>query len=65
MAKLSELYGDDISDFEELLSDASAAASTQWEMDFVEELEERYEIYGVDMFLSDKQSDVLERIANQ
>ena len=65
MAKLSEIYGEDISDFEELLSDASASASTQWEMDFVEELEERYEIYGVDMFLSDKQSDVLERIANQ
>lgn len=54
----------DVEDFEDLLASAEANASSDWEMGFVEDLSERYERYGDDMFLSEKQAEILRRIAN-
>ena len=54
----------DVEDFEDLLASAEENASSDWEMGFVEDLSERYEQYGDDMFLSEKQAEILRRIAN-
>lgn len=50
-------------DFVSLLADASRNASTDWEMGFVSDIEDRYSEYEDDMFISTKQIEILERIA--
>lgn len=60
--KISDIYPDG-DDFEELLASAEENASNDWETEFVSSLQERYEQYGVNMFLSDKQDEILNRIA--
>lgn len=50
-------------DFPALLADASRHATTDWEMGFVSDLEDKYSDYEDDMFISTKQIEILERIA--
>lgn len=60
--KICDKYPDD-DDFEELLASAEENASSEWETEFVSSIQERYEKYGTNMFLSDKQDEILNRIA--
>ena len=53
----------DASEFEALLDDAEQAAETSREHDFLEGLRERYEEWGMKMYLSDAQHSWLIRIA--
>lgn len=48
-----------------MLSDAAEGAKTEREMEFVGGLQERYEKYGVGMYLSTSQLDWLERLADR
>lgn len=50
-------------DFPALLARASRNATTDWEMGFVSDLEDKYSDYEDDMFISTKQIEILERIA--
>jgi hypothetical protein len=59
--KLSEHF-DDIEDFEQLLRDAESQARSEWDQQFVGDINERYEQYGPGMFITEKQIAVLERI---
>lgn len=54
---------EDYDDFEEVLAEAEINAVTPWEMDFVADLKEKYEEFKGKTFLSDKQVEVLEKIA--
>lgn len=54
---------DSASDFEALLDAARMAASNDWEESFVRNVKQRYERFGTDTFLSDKQLAALEKIA--
>jgi len=48
---------------EDVLHVAEGRAKNEWEMDFVDGLQEKFDQYGEDMFLSDKQATILKRIA--
>lgn len=50
--------------FEVMLQEAEAFASTEWDMEFVSDLKDKYEAYGSNMYISAKQIQQLERIAN-
>jgi hypothetical protein len=54
---------DDIDEFETLLSDAEAGADSDWETDFVDDVRNRYDEHGERMYLSERQLEILERIA--
>lgn len=60
--KVQDHFEDD--EFESLLSAASMNAANDWESDFVSDMEERFDQYGRRMFLTDRQLEILERIAN-
>ncbi len=62
MSKVQDFYEDD--EFEDLLSSASARVANKWEDDFVTSLDEKWQEFGRRMYLSDKQQEILERIAN-
>lgn len=53
----------DIVDFADLLDEAGDNAKGAWDEQFVEDLRSKYEEYGDRMFLSERQEDVLKRIA--
>ena len=55
----------DSADFEQLLSDAESQASTEWEQEFVGDLNAKYEKYGDGMYLTEKQREHLERIVEK
>lgn len=50
-------------DFADILADASFNAETDWEMGFVSDMEVKFAEYGSEMFISEKQLEILERIA--
>lgn len=50
-------------DFEDLLSEAKSNAKGSWEENFVEEIRTRFNEYDDRMFLSEKQEEILKRIA--
>lgn len=54
---------DDTDDFEQLLEDAERQASTKRDQDFVSDMRDKYECWGIEMFLSESQRSWLERIA--
>ena len=60
--RVQDLY-EDTDEFERLLSDAAANAANDWEQEFVDDMQERWTKYGKRMFLSEKQQEHLERIA--
>jgi len=49
--------------YEELLSDAEGQAETDWEVKFVNDMRERFDKYGPDAYVSDRQRERLEKIA--
>ena len=52
-------------DFDDLLYTAEQQAGTYWEMEFCSDMRDRFEEYGDRMYLSDRQRETLEKIANQ
>ena len=50
--------------FADLLGEAETQASTDWEMNFVADIKSRFEEYGDDTFVSEKQLDKLKAIAS-
>jgi len=60
--KICDTYSDD-EEFEGLLVDADSNASTEWKRQFVDDIRERFEKYGGDTFVSEKQIATLEKIA--
>ena len=59
---IADIY-DDVSDFEDLLEAAEAEARTDFEMNLTEGIRNRYEKYQERMYLSEKQRQIIERIA--
>lgn len=53
----------DVDDFEELLEQAESFAVEDNEIEFVEDMQEKYEKWGAEMFLSDAQKSWLEKLA--
>lgn len=62
--KLNERYND-LAVFEELLEAARMAAANDWEESFVRDMAKRYERFGGDTFMSDKQLRALVRIVEE
>jgi hypothetical protein len=52
-------------DLGELIENAEAAASTEWEQNFMADMRERYDRWGHRLTLSVKQMDVLKRLARK
>lgn len=52
-----------IDDFEELLDSADTNAISEWDMEFVADIKDRYQKYGDDTFISQSQLEQLERVA--
>lgn len=50
-------------EFERVLSQAEGSAETDFELEFCESMREKYDKYGMNMFLSDRQEEVLDEIA--
>lgn len=53
----------DLDDFADLLVAADRGAATGWEMDFIKDVQDRFALYGERLYVSEKQLDVLRRIA--
>ena len=62
MPKVKDHYSE--GEFAELLEEAENNAESGWDAEFTEDMRERFDEYGEDMFLSDAQRGQLERIAN-
>ena len=60
--KVQDLYDEE--EFQSLLDYAEANASNGFEINFVSDMQDRWEQYGKRMYLSDKQHEILERIAS-
>lgn len=60
--KLSEKFKT-IGEFELVLDSAEHNASSEFEMEFVASIKEKYDQFGMNMFFSEKQEEVLDRIA--
>lgn len=55
----------DVAEFEEQLEQAETNANNDFEMEFTSDMRVKYNKWGADMFISEKQADCLERIANR
>lgn len=53
----------EIDDFDELLEDAEFNAKTDFEIEFIELLKDRYDKYEDECFLTDKQLFILQNMA--
>lgn len=51
-------------EFEEILDDAEMNAANDWEEEFVSDMKQKFEQYGIRMFISERQIEIIERIAN-
>ena len=51
--------------FEQLMKDAEAGAETEREENFVQDIQQRFEEYGMRMYLSDAQEEWLKDLANR
>lgn len=52
-------------EFEALIDLAEDRASNDWEMQFVADMKVRFKEYGVESYLTSRQADKLESIANR
>lgn len=50
---------DDIDDFEDMLDTAEGNAVSEWQINFVDSIRSKYQEFRGNMFLSEKQLDVL------
>lgn len=62
--RVEDLF-DEVSEFEKLLEAAEEGAVSDWEMDFVSDIQDKYKKYGRRMYVSDAQLSRLEKIADQ
>lgn len=62
--KVNEAFPDDPEAYAVLLEEAAANLSGDWEQDFVGGLRTRYEKWGAEAYVSDKQLQILRRIAS-
>jgi hypothetical protein len=62
MSTIRDSY-DDESDFEDTLASAEAQACTDWEIHFLADVRERYTKYGAGMYISERQKDAIDSIA--
>ncbi len=53
----------DITDFDDVLDEAESNAKGPWEEQFVKDLRGKYREHGDRMFLSERQEEVIKRIA--
>lgn len=60
--KVQDRYTHD--EFEEILDDAEMNAANDWEEEFVSDMKQKFEQYGIRMFISERQIEIIERIAN-
>lgn len=61
--KVGDVFTD--KEFADLLGSAEDGATTGWEMNFTSDLRDKWDQYGLDMFISEKQIEHLEKIANK
>ncbi len=64
-SRIYDLFDYDYDEFKRLLDDADIGAGYDWEMDFVEDMRERFAKYGERTFITDKQLAALEKIADR
>lgn len=62
MSTVADLY-DDVSEFQNLLSVATDNAVSQLEMEFCERLSDKYDEYGERTYLSERQDEILRKLA--
>lgn len=55
---------DEFEDLLRLLELAESSTANEWEEDFVSDMKDRAEQWGRRLFVSDRQMEILERIAN-
>lgn len=60
--KVQDWYSDE--EFEDVLSDAESNASNDFEINFCSDMRDKFDEYGKRMFISERQREILERIAN-
>jgi hypothetical protein len=60
--KVQDHYTHD--EFEEILDDAEMNAANDWEEEFVSDIKLKFKQYGIRMFISERQIEIIERIAN-
>jgi hypothetical protein len=65
VAEGENMKAKEIDDFDDILDQAEANANSDWEMNFTADMREKYEDYGGEMFVSEKQLEHLERIAER
>ncbi len=65
MAQKAEDIYEESDDLEGILDRARMNASTDWEESFVSDMQERFDKYGMSMYISEAQQDQLERIADE
>lgn len=63
MPKLHEIP--EVDGFDKLLEDAEKNASDGWETNFVSETKERYQKYGDNTYISEKQAAIIKKIAQK
>lgn len=55
----------EIDNYEDLIEEAECEANSDWEMDFVSDLKDKYDQYGDNTYVSEAQLAKLEKIANR
>lgn len=60
--KVQDWYSDE--EFEDILSDAESNAGNDFETTFCSDMRDKFDEYGKRMFISERQREILERIAN-
>lgn len=55
---------DEFDDLLRLIEEAESSTANEWEEEFVSDMKERAENWGRRLFVSDRQMEILERIAN-
>ena len=63
--KIHEAFPNDPEEYAKLLADAASNADNEWEEDFVGGLKVKYDRWGTEAFVSDKQLEILRRIAGE
>jgi len=61
VSTVADKYED--SEFEDLLDAAASSATNGWEEQFVSDIRDKWEQYGARMYLSEKQGEILNRLA--
>ena len=61
MSTVADKYEDN--EFEDLLDTAASSAANGWEEQFVSDIRNKWEQYGARMYLSEKQEEILNRLA--